>query len=36
MKYLEAAKFGNDYLINKNIQNYKLTKKKIILINESK
>ena len=24
MKYLEAAKFGNDYLINKNIQNYKL------------
>ena len=24
MKYLEVAKFGNDYLINKNIQNYKL------------
>ena len=24
MKYLEATKFGNDYLINKNIQNYKL------------
>ena len=24
MKYLEVAKFGNDYLINKNIRNYKL------------
>ena len=24
MKYLEVAKFGNDYLSNKNIQNYKL------------
>ena len=24
MKYLEVAQFGNDYLINKNIQNYKL------------